>query len=404
MNKFWWLSYGKIRASWGKQGKTFRDPYLAHGTLEASNSFMGTLGVIPTTMLASDLTWEESDQYDVGLDVDLFDYRLKLKMDYYYKYSTSLLQQVQLPGNFYYHTDALQNVLEISNQGIELEAVADIFRDRALTWRARFNISRNWNRFEKSNTGMDLETVVIGRPVQGVYAYNDLGIVEMEDEIPVFVDRWGNKIPLASGTNTTPFQPGMRLIEDQDGDGNIDEDDMVYQESALPVAYGGFASELTWKGFDVNLLFSYSIGRHILNTYAQPISYSSLRYKDKPLFTDFDESYFWQEAGDDTRYPSLVGATSGYVGQFDGLYASNIEKVHHLRLKQLTVGYNVPKHWLEKVKIDGVRLFLTGENLFLLTNYSGLDPETVNPAAGGIDDFRNYPLARKFTLGLTLNF
>lgn len=113
MDRFWWLSYGKIRASWGKQGKAFRDPYLAQGTLKASNSFMGVMGVVPTTMLASDLTWEESDQYDIGLDVDLFDYRIKLKLDYYYKYSSSLLQLVELPGNVYYHTQALQNVLEI---------------------------------------------------------------------------------------------------------------------------------------------------------------------------------------------------------------------------------------------------------------------------------------------------
>ena len=404
MNKFWWLSYGKIRASWGKQGKTFRDPYLAHGTLEASDNFMGVTGVIPTTMLASDLTWEESDQYDVGLDVDLFDYRLKLKMDYYYKYSTSLLQLVQLPGNVYYHNEALQNVLEISNQGIELEAVADVFRDRALTWRARFNISRNWNRFEKSNTGMDLENVVIGRPVQGVYAYNDLGIVQYDNEVPVYVDRWGNKNPLNTGGSDQPYRAGMRLIEDQDGDGRITEDDMIYQESALPTVYGGIASELTWKGFDLNLLFSYSLGRHIINAYAQPVSYKSIRYQDKPLFIDFENSTFWQNLGDDADYPSLVGASQGNVGQFDGLYASNIEKVHHLRLKQLTLGYNVPKEWLKKVQLDGIRLFFTGENLFLLTNYSGLDPETVNPAAGGIDNFNNYPLARKFTLGLTLNF
>ena len=147
MDRFWWLSYGKIRASWGKQGKAFRDPYLAQGTLKASNSFMGVMGVVPTTMLASDLTWEESDQYDIGLDVDLFDYRIKLKLDYYYKYSSSLLQLVELPGNVYYHTQALQNVLEISNEGLELEALADIFRDGPFTWRARFNISRNWSRF-----------------------------------------------------------------------------------------------------------------------------------------------------------------------------------------------------------------------------------------------------------------
>ncbi len=403
MDRFWWLSYGKIRASWGKQGKAFRDPYLAQGTLKASNSFMGVMGVVPTTMLASDLTWEESDQYDIGLDVDLFDYRIKLKLDYYYKYSSSLLQLVELPGNVYYHTQALQNVLEISNEGLELEALADIFRDGPFTWRARFNISRNWSRFEKSNTGMDLGTVVIGRPVYGVYAYNDLGIIESEEDIPVFVDRWGNKNPLSSGSPTQPFVPGLRMIEDVDGNGRINEDDMVYVDSALPIAHGGIASELTWKGFDLNVMFTYSIGRHIMNAYATPLSYTSLRYKDKPLFTNVADATFWTKSGDKADYPALMGSY-GYVGQFDGCYASNIENVHHLRLKQLTLGYNVPKEWLKRVNIEGIRLFLTGENLFLLTNYSGLDPETVNPARGGIDDFSNYPLARKFTLGLTLNF
>ncbi|WP_082986945.1 MULTISPECIES: SusC/RagA family TonB-linked outer membrane protein [Butyricimonas] len=404
MERFWWLSYGKIRASWGKQGKAFRDPYLAHGVMASGNSFMGTLGMVPTMMLASDLTWEESDQYDIGLDVDLFDYRLKFKLDYYYKYSTSLLQLVQLPGNVYYHTSAMQNVLEISNEGLELEFLADILRDGPVKWRARFNISRNWNRFEKTNTGMDLTTAVIGRPVQGVYAYNDLGIVEHENEIPVYVDRWGNKNPLNSGSAENPITPGMRLLEDVDGNGRIGQEDLVYVASALPVAHGGFANELKWKGFDLNVLLTYSLGRHIMNAYATPPSYRSIRYKDSPLFTNVENATFWNKPGDKADWPTLTASTNGYVGQFDGQYRSNIEKVNHLRLKQLTLGYNVPKEWLKKVNIEGVRLFLTGENLFLLTNYSGLDPETVNPARGGIDDFSNYPLARKFTLGLTLNF
>lgn len=250
---------------------------------------------------------------------------------------------------------------------------------------------------------MDLGTVVIGRPVYGVYAYNDLGIIESEEDIPVFVDRWGNKNPLSSGSPTQPFVPGLRMIEDVDGNGRINEDDMVYVDSALPIAHGGIASELTWKGFDLNVMFTYSIGRHIMNAYATPLSYTSLRYKDKPLFTNVADATFWTKSGDKAGYPALMGSY-GYVGQFDGCYASNIENVHHLRLKQLTLGYNVPKEWLKRVNIEGIRLFLTGENLFLLTNYSGLDPETVNPARGGIDDFSNYPLARKFTLGLTLNF
>lgn len=98
----------------------------------------------------------KSDQYDLGLDVDLFDYRLKLKMDYYYKYTSSLLWQVDLPGTVYYHKYLWDNAIEISNEGIELEAQLDILRETAVKWRMRFNASRNRNRLEKTNTGMDV--------------------------------------------------------------------------------------------------------------------------------------------------------------------------------------------------------------------------------------------------------
>lgn len=145
LKDLWWLSYGKIRVSWGMSGQTFADAYLAKGTLGIGSSFLGNTGMITTALLNENLTWEKSDQYDIGLDVDLLDYRLKFKLDYYYKYSKSLLFQASLPGSVYYHESAWQNAMAISNEGLELEANFDIFRESAVSWRARFNISRNWN-------------------------------------------------------------------------------------------------------------------------------------------------------------------------------------------------------------------------------------------------------------------
>lgn len=125
MKNFWWLSHGKIRGSWGTSGQTFKAPYLAQGVIGEGDSFLGVAGLVPSQMENRNLTWEKSDQYDLGLDVDLFDYRLKLKMDYYYKYTSSLLWQVDLPGTVYYHKYLWDNALEISNEGIELEAQLD---------------------------------------------------------------------------------------------------------------------------------------------------------------------------------------------------------------------------------------------------------------------------------------
>ena len=94
---------------------------------------------------------------------------------------------------------------------------------------------------------------------------------------------------------------------------------------------------------------------------------------------------------------------SDILQQFGGTLASNLEKVSYIKLKQFTIGYDVPKQVVKKLKLSGVRLFFTGENLFTLTNYSGLDPEVVDMYSG-MDDFNYYPLARKISLGLTVNF
>lgn len=401
----WWLSYAKIRASWGTSGQQFRDAYLAHGTLEFANTFLGNAGVLPSQIVNKNLTWEESDQYDIGLDVDLFDYRLKFKLDYYYKYSKSLLFDISLPGNYYYHKTAWQNAMEISNEGIELELNYDILRDTKVKWRGKFNISRNWNRFEKSYTDMDMVNgngqLVLGRPIYGLYIYKDLGIIESEKDIPAYYDQQGNKNTLHSMNKSYPYSVGTRMIQDMNQDGKIDDEDCYYAGSTLPVAYGGWANEIMWNGFDLNVLFTYSLGRKIINLYK--ISSLQGNSRTSTIFVDYANTTFWEKPGDKADYPVITSSEQGYIGQFGGDVSSNIEKVHYLRLKQLTLGYNFPKEWMKRINLEGCRLFFTAENLFLLTNYSGVDPEVVDPFTG-YDNFLNYPLARKLTLGLTVRF
>ena len=399
LKDLWWLSYGKIRASWGRSGQQFDDAYLALGTLQIGGNFMGNTGVRPETLTNTKLSWEETDQYDLGLDLDIFDYRLKLKMDYYYKYTKSLLNNVSLPGDVYLLERQWQNVMEISNEGLELEAWVDILRESAVTWRAKFNISRNWNRFEKSYTKMDIEGLVIGRPISGIYVYKDEGIIQNEKDIPTYSDQLGNKRPLYFIDQSNPARVGMRNLKDMNMDGSIDEEDMYYAGSALPVAYGGIANELKWKGFDLNLMLTYSLGRKMIDMYMAPSL--ALNKNFTPIFSNYLGKTIWQKPGDVTDYPSLEGG--GYTGQYSGLVDSRIERVNYMRVKQLTIGYNVPKKLVIRLHLDGVRVFFTGENLLLWTNYSGVDPEVVDPTSG-MDYGMNYPLARKLTLGLTVKF
>ena len=174
LKNLYWLSFGKIRASWGTSGQKFRQRYLAHGLWSPLQStFEGNGAMAPDSRggaINKKLTWEETDQWDVGLDLSLFNYRLKLVADYYYRYTHKQLTQADLPGNIYYFEMQWQNALATSNQGIEIELQADILRETAVKWRLKVNGARNWNRFEKSSDGYDYNDMVLGIPLYQIWA------------------------------------------------------------------------------------------------------------------------------------------------------------------------------------------------------------------------------------------
>ena len=401
MKDFWFLSFGKIRASWGKSGQKFQEAYLAHGLMEESNSFLGQPGLQPSAMANSHLTWEKSDQYDLGLDLDLFNYRFKVKVDYYYKHSYDLLMQVPTPGNFFISKTTWTNASAISNEGLELDLSADIMRRKDFSWNLRFNIARNWNRFLASYDGKDLGDKVLGRPIYGIYTYKDEGLVQDESAIPYYYDQTGLRVPLSFGSLAYPLRVGGRKIKDQNGDGYINSEDIYYAGSALPKAYGGITNTFTYKRLALNVLLTYTIDQRMMNM----VKNGAFLFNKKfgVVMNDFSRATFWQKPGDKTEYPSLEFADDGYTGQFDGDIDTNIERVSYLRLKQLSLSYSLPETWTKRLRMKDVRIYFAGENLLLLTNYSGLDPEIVDPATGK-DTGRMYPLNRKLTLGLNLKF
>ena len=401
MKKLWWLSFGKLRASWGKSGQKFQEPYLALGVMEESNIFNGSLGLIPQSMANKKLTWEESDQYDVGLDLQLLDYRLKFKLDYYYKYSSKLLMQSYLPGNVFLATSMWDNASAISNEGIEFEAQYDIIRKKNWNWSVGLNLSHNKNMLRKTYNGEDLNDKVLGRPVYGIYTFKDEGIVQKEEDIPMYPNASGKLTPLYFQSVNNPLRVGGRKIKDQNYDGVIDDKDLYYAGSTLPAVYGGLNSHLEWKGLSFDVLFSYTIGRKVMNMYKN----SAFTFtKDFGVIMNyFHANDFWTPDNRGAKYPSLEFADKDYIGQFDGNVDSNIENISFLRLKQLVIGYQFPKTWLKGTFIKDANIYLSGENLFLITNYSGVDPEVINPYTGK-DDGTQYPLNRKVTLGLNLKF
>lgn len=400
MKDLWWLSFGKFRASWGRSGQKFQEAYLALGSMTSSNTFLGSSGLVPALLANNELTWEKSDQYDFGLDLQLFNYRVQAKLDYYYKYSKALLMQTSTPGNFFLADKMWNNSSAISNEGIELQLSADIIKGKAWQWNFGFNISHDKNMFRKAYNGEDLSDKVLGRPVYGIYTYHDEGIVQDESQIPYYYNQSGKLVPLSFNSENYPLRVGGRKIKDQNQDGIIDLNDKYYAGSTLPTAYGGITSKVTWNNFSLDVMFNYVIRRKMMNM----VKNSAFNFTKSfgTIMADPSEYTFWQKPGDNADYPSLEFSDQGYVGQFDGDIDSNIENVNFLRLKSVTLSYDMPSKWFNN-KIKKLTVYVTGQNLFLLSNYSGLDPEVVNPYTGK-DDGTQYPLNRSVTFGLNLQF
>lgn len=400
----YWLNFGKIRASWGQSGQKFSQRYLAHGIMDNSgSSFLGQQGIQPSGtggMLNRTLSWEKTDQYDIGLDLSFLNYRFKLTADYYYRYTKGQLQRINLAGDWNYLSFQWQNALAVSNEGLEMELTADIYRETAVKWRMKLNVSRNWNRFEKSNNGRDFQGNVIGKSLYNIRTYKTEGYYNSIDEVPYYVQKEGLPIPLRTTKGSGVFFAGTRKLIDLNNDGRVNTSDLYPAASPLPVAHGGFINEIRWKQFDLNIFFTYSLGRHILKMYDDLALKPNT--EGSPMTIDVRNVKMWDGTTSNPDYPRAM-YYSGLEDQFSGLYDCDIENVNLLRLKQLTLGYNLHEHIAKKLGLSGARVFITGENLFLWTNYSGLDPEIVNITEGK-DYLSGYPLPRKFTIGLTVNF
>ena len=401
MKKLWWLSFAKLRASWGRSGQKFQEPYLALGTLSETDVFNGTAGLVPAALANKALTWATSDLYDVGRDLQVLDYRLKFKLDYYYKYSSNLLMQKYLPGNFFYTNKVWDNISAISNEGIEFDVQADLIRSKDLNLSVGLNVSHNRNLFRKTDNGEDLNDKVLGRPVYGIYTYQDEGIVKDESQIPYHYSQTGVRMPLYFVNPNYPLRVGGRKIKDQNMDGRIDNSDLYYAGSTLPTAYGGVNAHLDWKGFNVDLLFSYVLGRKVMNMVQN--SAFTFNKSVNPLMAYFKASDYWSKDNPNATKPALEFADPGYLGHFDGNVDSNIENISFLRLKQLVLGYTLPAAWFKSKFVKSVNVYLSGENLFMLSNYTGLDPEVIDPYTGK-DDGSQYPLNRKLTFGINVKF
>lgn len=413
------LNYGKIRLTYGVVGRQLSNLTTARGELQVSPSFLGRPGIEPewfNGLSNSKLSWEETRQWNIGADLEFFDSRIKLTADYYYRYTDKLLFNIALPGNHSGYQNQWRNAYAISNQGIEIQVEGDVIRKENFRWNLGFNIAKNWNRLEKSDNGIDFQNrdarftnniSIIGKPLNGIYVYDDRGVYQDQSEVPYYWKN-GQKVPLTGGTTNQFYRPGDRIYIDSDGNGRIDAytslaEDRVYAGSPLPVAHGGITTTFNWKGFNLDILFNYVIGQHILNT--EKSSWGTYISSDPnemaaPVYGNVDPGKYWKYPGDNSLYPANRAGTG--LMNFATNIRSNVEYVHYLNLGSIALSYSLPAAFTQKWGF-GAKIFFSGQNLFVLTNYKGADPRRV-PSDTGVDSPRYYPVARTVTGGISFTF
>lgn len=390
----------KLRVSYGITGNQQIDNYAAiplysigTGT-NAGNNYNGLTGATFRSLASDDLSWEETAQFDVGVDVSLFSSRLNFTADYYVKTTDGLLFGVPLPTHSGF-SSIIDNVGKIENRGLELSLGGLVVNAGDFEWQSTFNISTNSNKVLELLNGNDVVASAAG----------GYSIARVGEEISFYLyEREENVDP----------ETGLIQLVDQNGDEKIDtQNDLILAGSPFPDYFGGWNNNFSYKGFDLNVFFQYSFGNKIYNATRRQLELLGLP-SDGILSANTTREAFenrWQNPGDVTEYPRIN--YDGLNNQFNQPHTGWLEDGSYVRLKTLTLGYNFQDGLLERLKIDRARVYLSSNNLLTFTNYTGYDPEVdhytgVNSGAnsGLLRGYDNgtYPQAKTFVLGVNLTF
>ncbi|MDR6941048.1 SusC/RagA family TonB-linked outer membrane protein [Mucilaginibacter pocheonensis] len=382
-----WVSDLKLRASYGITGNAGGiSPYQSLSLVAATGSDYNfnhgyLIGINPVGIANPDLKWERSTQTDVGLDIGLFDNRLSLIADYYFKKTNDLLYVQTLPLSSGY-SSITGNFASLQNKGFEFAANARIL-EGAFKWSLSANITFNKNKVLSLDGGVTNERFItnttllkVGSPLGVFKTYVFDGINQTGDVI----------LPGYDG------RTGGYKVKDINGDGTITSADQTITGDPNPDFFYGFSTNFSYKKFDLSAFFSGTYGNQIYN--ASRLSFE-MPLGQRNMFAGLVNR--WSPTNPSNEYVS--GSQGGRLQITD----HDIENGSYLRCKNITLGYTLPK-----IKgIKQLRIYVSGNNLFTVTKYSGFDPE-VNTYAGsntaiGIDNLV-YPQARSFLGGIQLTF
>ena len=378
----------KIRAGYGVTGSTAISPYATQNMLSSGSTPVGGGNIVtfftPSTSYPGSLRWEQTSQVDVGVDLAMFNNRLRFTADYYYKLTTDLLNSVQLPLSSGYGS-TLKNIGSMSNRGLEFLLEGEIISTKNWNWSASANISFNKNRVEKLAGGNDL------------YG-SSMGIIIIDGVVNLI--REGEPMGVFYVYESDGFdENGSFKYVDQNEDGKFTDEDRRILGNPNPLFVYGFNTNLSYKNLYLTMSFAGTYGNDIYNLAdAQFCDYGmGLNMRKEVLYNHWDAANT-PEQNAKARYPKIK--------QNQKLLHSDrfIEDGSYLRLKNIQLGYTFPfkkTNW-----IDHLTIYVSAQNILTFTKYTGLDPEVNSYSSDttlGIDR-NSYPMNKSVSIGANIKF
>lgn len=414
------LSGLKLRTSWGQTGNNRISEYafyaqmqslLAREGLNYSTEYpfdnSNTSGYVITNPGNLGLKWETTTQWDAGIDLGLFDDKIKLTADVYSKETDGLLLNTNLAPSFGF-TLGTMNIGKVRNQGLELTLDTKNIKARDFDWTSSFNISFNQNKV--LSLAENQESIVsiisysnayiakLGQPMGQMYGYIYEGTYKYADFNRMPDGSYILKDDIAdNGTDRAGIKPGDIRFRDINGDRVVNNKDAAVIGRGTPIHTGGFSNTIRYKNFDLNVFLQWSYGNDILN--ANKLSFARGK-SEKDYNRWMVYANRWTPENPESNIPRVGGWGSGVYSSYE------VEDGSFLRLKTLSLGYTFPKKILKKLSLRTVRLYTTAQNLFTWSNYSGYDPEvsTKNTALTPGFDWSAYPRSMTCTFGLNVVF
>lgn len=393
----------KIRTSWGITGNSEIAPYSADPLLGSYTGVFNNArfsGVGTNRLGNPDLKWEKTAQNDAGVELGLLGNRINLEADYYYRKTTDMLLNAPLPQATGY-ASIFRNVGSMENKGLEFTLNTVNIKTKDFTWSTTFNISMNRNKVLSlatpapiysgnpnflSNTGI----IKVGEPVGSFYGLVRLGVwTEAERaEAAKFASYRGGK----------PILPGDLKYLDVNGDYQINDLDRVIIGHGSPKGWGSFVNNFHYKSFDLLLEIAYMYGNDVLN---QTHHSGEDRTGLANSFSSVLDYYQPSKNNNNTMIAAIRDTRAGYVTNVDTRW---VEDGSFIRGKNVSLSYNFPTNLAQTLKLSKLRVYVSVQNFFLKTKFSGNDPEvtTYNNAFAQGQTFFDYPKPTVYMLGVNV--